>query len=269
MVNIPILIVLAITCVSSIQGNVAPARLPACGGQVFVEDAITIDAPSEDCVWHVQTQENRILVFTAINGNIGEAHDFLTIHDGSNDDAPILRADNQKNFEVSKKDLPLAIYTTQSRALLRFKKTSVHFQLKIQKAVDCPFNLGLETQCGRIFDEVSCYCAVFPLRARWDQYSFCSSNGMQLLSLESYPEEQAIHAAWGYDGIFWTSLTDWPNEGDWVWESTGVHLYPGYSNWGTGQPDSNGDEDCMTLRYDKWNDHICGWEFSAICELNP
>ncbi|XP_057365336.1 uncharacterized protein LOC130686061 [Daphnia carinata] len=151
MVSITILIVLALIS-SSIQGN---PRLPACGGQVFVDDAIMIDAHLEnDCVWHIQTQDNRILVFTVVNGNIGEAHDVLTIHDGSNEDAPILRADNQKIFEVQKKDLPQAIYSSQSTALLRFKKTSAKVQLKIQKAVDCPFNLGLETQCGRIFNEV-------------------------------------------------------------------------------------------------------------------
>ena len=31
----------------------------------------------------------------------------------------------------------------------------------IIKAVNCPFNLGLESQCGRVVDQESCYCASF------------------------------------------------------------------------------------------------------------
>ena len=29
------------------------------------------------------------------------------------------------------------------------------------QAVKCPFNLGSESQCGRIIDQTSCYCATF------------------------------------------------------------------------------------------------------------
>jgi hypothetical protein len=55
--------------------------LKVCGGQVFVEDSVVIEISSahEKCHWDIQTQEDRILVFTVLNGNLKEAQDFLAV----------------------------------------------------------------------------------------------------------------------------------------------------------------------------------------------
>lgn len=43
-----------------------------------------------------------------------------------------------------------------------------------------------------------------------------------------------------------------------------------YLNWGPGEPNNAGDEDCVhtwgpALMY-KWNDEGCDWNFSYICQ---
>ncbi|KAK4025656.1 hypothetical protein OUZ56_014709 [Daphnia magna] len=273
MVNIiPIFVILLSTLLISSHGNAVDS--PLCGGRVFVENAIVIEAPvHKDCHWDIHTQEDRILVITALSGNLKEAQEFLTIHDGSGKDSPILIVEDQKIHERSRKDLPEAVYTTQSTASIRFKKAPTsNLQLKIQKAVDCPFNLGGDSQCGRVVDEVSCYCATFTQRNHGGQTTFCYSNNMKLLTLETYEKQQAIQAAW--DELYiWTSLTDAQQEGTWIWESTNTNLYPGYANWCTGNPsDSGGDEDCTELNYVSagcWNDFSCGNTLDAICQAIP
>ena len=52
-----------------------------CGGSLFVDDAVVIDAPlSADCKWKIQTDENHVLVFTVVhNGNFKEVEEFLSV----------------------------------------------------------------------------------------------------------------------------------------------------------------------------------------------
>ncbi|KAK4025664.1 hypothetical protein OUZ56_014717 [Daphnia magna] len=277
MVNmIPIFVILLSTLLISSHGNAVES--PLCGGRVFVENAIVIEAPvHEDCHWDIHTQEDRILVITALSGNLKEAQEFLTIHDGSGKDSPILIVENQKIHERSRKDLPEAVYTTQSTASIRFKKAPTsNLQLKIQKAVDCPFNLGTNSQCGRVVDDVSCYCAIFLGGYHSSQTTYCNNNNMKLLTLETYEKEQAINAAWT-GGIFWTSLTDAHQEGEYIWESTNTSLYPGYANWATSEPTNVDDQDCMKFTtspngcygYGCWYDMPCSSYQEAICQAIP
>jgi hypothetical protein len=55
--------------------------LEECGGSVFVEDAVVIDAPlSANCKWQIKTDENHVLVFTVVrNGNFKQVEEFLTV----------------------------------------------------------------------------------------------------------------------------------------------------------------------------------------------
>ncbi|KAK4010216.1 hypothetical protein OUZ56_019366 [Daphnia magna] len=254
------------------DGNVA--SLP-CGGKIFVEDSVVIDIPSlhgDECVWDIQTQDDRILAFTLINERFEDVQDYLTVHDGVGKDSPSLQIGNQMKYEASNKDLPPAMYTTSSVATLRSRGTRASvLQLKIQKAALCPFNLGPNTACGRIVDEISCYCMNFAL-LNWDyQMIFCYQNGMKLVSLESYDEEQAILSAW--DVVQWSSLSDVKQEGNWVWETTGAPLIPGYQNWNIGEPNSaSGEEDCMAFPSASqrgWYDDSCNDAHSGTCVLHP
>jgi hypothetical protein len=54
----------------------------ACGGRVFVDKPIVIDAPiHDDCIWEFQTKDDRILLFTLVDGNLKEAQEFFKVSD--------------------------------------------------------------------------------------------------------------------------------------------------------------------------------------------
>nr|CAH0100187.1 unnamed protein product [Daphnia galeata] len=76
MVKILVLCIIALSYVSSSYGKVAASRI--CGGRVFVDEPVVIDAPiHEDCIWQFQTKENRVLLFTLVDGNLKEAQEFF------------------------------------------------------------------------------------------------------------------------------------------------------------------------------------------------
>uniref|UniRef100_A0A0P5WBP0 C-type lectin ctl-mannose binding n=2 Tax=Daphnia magna TaxID=35525 RepID=A0A0P5WBP0_9CRUS len=259
--------------VSQNTGNVM--RLQGCGGRVFVDEAVVIDAPLRaDCVWEFETQEDRILVVSIVNGNLNDAEEYFSIYDGTDSDSPILRVENQKIHEVSRKDLPQSVYTTLPEASIRFRKTPTsNLQLRIQKAVPCPFNLGLDSQCGRVVDELSCYCATFTNRVQTDQTMYCIDNNMKLISFENATEEQIIQSTWGTQVEYWTSLTDTRREGTWLWESS--MTVPVYTNWAPARPDpyDTNIDDCMIyggIRFlTFWGDIKCVTMARAICEAQP
>lgn len=89
----------------------------------------------------------------------------------------------------------------------------------VTQAVPCPFNLGPSTSCGRVVDDLSCYCGLFsgvikPLsifnilpnyndqltlkQRTWAATrDFCKANGMNLVSIETYEEDLALYTALG------------------------------------------------------------------------
>ena len=70
-------------------------------------------------------------------------------------------------------------------------------------------------------------------------------------------------------------MTDYAREGEWIWGSTGKHLYPGYANWDINQPDNLYNEDCVVMNLNElttvkgWNDYPCSNTYDAICEHHP
>lgn len=55
-----------------------------CGGRVFVDEPVVIDAPiHEDCIWEFQTKEDRVLLFTLVDGNLKEAQEFFKVSESS------------------------------------------------------------------------------------------------------------------------------------------------------------------------------------------
>ncbi|KAI9562877.1 hypothetical protein GHT06_010332 [Daphnia sinensis] len=262
--------IVAFAFVSSIDGNVASTR--NCGGRMFVDEAIIIDATTQqDCTWQFQTKEDRILAFTVVGGNVNDAQQFFSIHDGVDIDSPVLLAEKQK-IASPRKDFPQAVYTTQPSAIVRFKTAPIsNLQLKVQKAVNCPADLGANTGCGRIVDEISCYCVDYNLRTHEGQTTSCLDNGFKLLALESRTEENLLIGAWGNVKRYWTSLTDNLNEGNWLWGSTGTGIVGGYFNWAINQPDGSGN--CVHLNdaspQGGWNDDNCANLREAICEGQP
>ena len=61
-------------------------------------------------------------------------------------------------------------------------------------------------------------------------------------------------------------LHDKINEAKWVWVDG---TKPAFKNWGSGEPNNSGNEDCAHIRADgKWNDHQCAKAtFPSICQV--
>ncbi|ELK38608.1 CD209 antigen [Myotis davidii] len=78
-------------------------------------------------------------------------------------------------------------------------------------------------------------------------------------------EEQKFLKSWDIrnDKSTWIGLSDKHNEGSWQWvDNTHLHL----SFWKKGEPNNQGEEDCVELSGDGWNDNKCSEEQFWICE---
>uniref|UniRef100_A0A1B6KYY9 C-type lectin domain-containing protein n=2 Tax=Graphocephala atropunctata TaxID=36148 RepID=A0A1B6KYY9_9HEMI len=102
----------------------------------------------------------------------------------------------------------------------------------------------------------------------------CQGHGGRLASIESQQENEMAKAEIAKTNIrndrFWTSGTDYPLGGPWVWMSSGNS--PTFFDWLPGEPNNNvGSEHCLNLYEveDKgymWNDVDCLEEMFPICE---
>ena len=74
----------------------------------------------------------------------------------------------------------------------------------------------------------------------------------------------------------WIGLSDTASEANFIWDSTGKKLSPGYMSWAPGYPlsyceTSNGD--CVAYNisstFPAWVDLNCTSNYGGICELQP
>ena len=98
MVNIlAVLCVFTLTFVGSIYANVVATRgifflnyyfkkcqnftsSLDCGEYMFVGDSVVIDGPfHENCIFKFETQEDRVLVFSLIDGSLKEAEEYFSV----------------------------------------------------------------------------------------------------------------------------------------------------------------------------------------------
>ncbi|KAI9558785.1 hypothetical protein GHT06_015574 [Daphnia sinensis] len=261
--------VLVLSLLGSGYGSAIPTE--ACKRTLYVEHTALIDiAEHHNCILQIETDQNHVLRFSLVNGeHFARAQEFVSIYDGIGDESPIIRPENQIRHEVGLK-LTESVYTTKSVAHLRFKKKpNLSLKLKIEKAVYCPFNLGSESQCGRVVDANACYCATFTKRGQADHTTYCRDNGMKLLSIQTANEEEKLYAAWDTLVYFWTSASHNKTSGTWSWESTMANIYPGYANWAPFEPNNTLiDGTCMAIK-NGWYDEPCINLYDAICELQP
>ncbi|XP_053406033.1 perlucin-like protein [Mercenaria mercenaria] len=100
---------------------------------------------------------------------------------------------------------------------------------------------------------------------------YCISRDAYLTRLDTYSEysflrnflkkTKASHGAW-------IGLTDRTKEGSYRWY--GTYTSPTFSDWGPGQPDNLGNEDCVgiweSIDY-RWNDFKCdSYKLKPLCE---
>ena len=85
-----------------------------------------------------------------------------------------------------------------------------------------------------------------------DASAACQAEGQHLASVQSAAENALLVTA--ADGNYvWMGGTDAVSEGAWKWSPSGTPL--SYTNWATREPNSQGNEDCLSLYgWGKWND---------------
>ena len=114
--------------------------------------------------------------------------------------------------------------------------------------------------------------------------SACQALGGDLATISNVEDDAAVLAAvqaeynagnWpssnGYGGA-WIGASDATQEGTWVW--TVDRNGSTYMNWGPGEPNNSGEEDCVTIwepgsRAGSWNDDDCTAAHPYVCELTP
>uniref|UniRef100_A0A452S6K6 C-type lectin domain-containing protein n=1 Tax=Ursus americanus TaxID=9643 RepID=A0A452S6K6_URSAM len=97
-----------------------------------------------------------------------------------------------------------------------------------------------------------------------DAISACQNLRAQLVVINS-TEEQKFLKSWNVrnNQRTWIGLSDHHNEGSWKWvDSSPLQL----SFWKEGEPNNHGDEDCVELYSDGWNDNRCNTENFWTCE---
>ncbi|XP_050309061.1 C-type lectin 37Db-like isoform X8 [Anthonomus grandis grandis] len=142
-------------------------------------------------------------------------------------------------------------------------------------------NVTLRSRTQAIRDCSSCpkEYLVGTQKVTWYQASvLCQQNGMELISINSASEENAIEAILanypttvGVNNGYWTSATrNGACSTDFVWFSGGKSLI--YANFAPGQPDNAGKiESCVELILENankysWNDLPCQNKIGFICQ---
>lgn len=110
----------------------------------------------------------------------------------------------------------------------------------------------------------SCYWFSKSLNNWKSSMSACELLNAQLVIVNSEAEEKFLQS-WEvrHEKRTWIGLSDHHNEGSWRWvDNTTIEL----SYWKQGEPNNDGDEDCVELYNDGWNDDQCNREKVWICE---
>ena len=113
----------------------------------------------------------------------------------------------------------------------------------------------------------------WPVNKTWNEArSHCLSLGGDLASVRNRLENERIKAfldQLGVDGDVWIGGNDAEEEGHFKWSDGRPFLF---LDWLPGEPNSQGEEDCMQLfprnAKRQWNDKICSYESPFICKIS-
>nr|ACU83224.1 perlucin-like protein isoform A [Ruditapes philippinarum] len=114
-----------------------------------------------------------------------------------------------------------------------------------------------------------CYYIGFVERSFMEAHNFCDSRGAYLVRIESSGENSFLTNLLRNLRVSdtWTGLSDMRSEGSYRWFHS--NNYPSYTNWGRGEPNNDGNEDCVgfwsRINY-YWNDFQCRHELRPLCE---
>lgn len=86
---------------------------------------------------------------------------------------------------------------------------------------------------------------------------------------ENPVSEFTILSSWSLEICYQRPWTSWSEGGlgSWLWVEEGTHSFDGvHSFWKKGEPNNQGEEDCVELSGNGWNDNNCNGELFWICE---
>uniref|UniRef100_A0A8C7H1A7 C-type lectin domain family 4 member E-like n=1 Tax=Oncorhynchus kisutch TaxID=8019 RepID=A0A8C7H1A7_ONCKI len=134
-----------------------------------------------------------------------------------------------------------------------------HIQAKL-------FVMGQYCQEGWRYFDSSLYFLSTEKKTWEESRQDCLERGADLVIINSREEQTFV---FNLHLRAWIGLTDSVTEGTWKWVD-GTSLTTGY--WSAGQPDDNGQEDCVEIYYGQddpvktWNDENCHKYHDWICE---
>lgn len=149
------------------------------------------------------------------------------------------------------------------------KMTSIALFLLMAAAstssLDCPTEWdGFDDSCYKVMTSF-----VYSQRLNWENArAVCLGYGGDLVSIRDEKEEEFISSLSSdfRNDLLWIGLNDRVNEGQFVWSDGTYFNSSVYSNWRTGDPSHTGNEDCVGLRNNLWNDQPCSYVRFYICE---
>ena len=109
---------------------------------------------------------------------------------------------------------------------------------------------------------------------------FCTDKGGWLAETFTSEEQSIMDQMLDKSLAYWIGLTDSAVEGKFVWQHSSKPL--SWSNWNPGEPNNDGEEDCVMLQNDlrnsggikwKWDDYFCSHnvgagDIHALCEYS-
>uniref|UniRef100_A0A8D2DA63 C-type lectin domain-containing protein n=1 Tax=Sciurus vulgaris TaxID=55149 RepID=A0A8D2DA63_SCIVU len=110
----------------------------------------------------------------------------------------------------------------------------------------------------------SCYFFSRTLGSWEDSISSCRAMGAHLVIINNAAEQRFLRY-WDIrkNQRTWIGLSDHNNEGSWYWvDNTPLRL----SFWKEGEPNDAGNEDCVELAAEDWNDSRCAAQNFWVCE---
>ncbi|XP_060570053.1 perlucin-like protein [Ruditapes philippinarum] len=122
---------------------------------------------------------------------------------------------------------------------------------------------------GWISYKFHCYLIGHKERTFMEAHHFCYQQGAYLVRIDNYWENKFLKDLLRNLKVSdtWTGLSDQRSEGIWRWFNTDRHA--SMSDWGPGEPNNNGNEDCVgfwpRINYD-WNDYECNSKLRPLCE---
>uniref|UniRef100_A0A8D2D8R7 C-type lectin domain-containing protein n=1 Tax=Sciurus vulgaris TaxID=55149 RepID=A0A8D2D8R7_SCIVU len=116
------------------------------------------------------------------------------------------------------------------------------------------------------FFQGNCYFFSKSRRNWTDSVTACQEEGAQLVIIKSAEEQSFLQLTSKNKGDTWMGLSDLNNEGTWYWVDGSYLFFRFMKYWNEGEPNNDGEEDCVEFKGDGWNDSRCELEKFWICK---